>query len=103
MALRVVDRMRGSRWQSALSTGSKWSRALPGGGLGEREATAEPPPASPSRQRRQEFSGEFRKTGEISRFNLWRLISCAVRRQQVAVGTADCPVYAFAPELLASE
>ena len=26
---------------------------------------------------------------EISRFNLWRLISCSVRRQQVAVGTAD--------------
>ena len=26
---------------------------------------------------------------EISRSDLWRLISCAVRRQQVAVGPAD--------------
>ena len=25
-----VDRMRGSKWQSALPTGSKWNRALPG-------------------------------------------------------------------------
>ena len=25
---------------------------------------------------------------EISRFNLWRLVSCAVRRQQVEAGTA---------------
>ena len=41
------------------------------------------------RQRRQEFFGEFRKTGEISCFNLWRLVSCSIRRQQVAVGTAD--------------
>ena len=45
MALRGVDRMRGSKWQSALPTGSKWVQAQP----------------------------------------------------------ADCPVYAFAPELLASE
>ena len=28
-------------------------------------------------------------TEEPSRFNLWRLGSCAVRRQQVAVGPAD--------------
>ena len=32
--------------------------------------------------------GEFRKTGEISRSNLWRLVSCSVRRQQVEPGTA---------------
>ena len=31
MALRVVDRMRGSRWQSALPTGSKWVQAQPAG------------------------------------------------------------------------
>ena len=42
----------------------------------------------PSRQRRQKFFGEFRKTGEISRSNLWRLVSCSVRRQQVEPGTA---------------
>ena len=30
MALRVVDRMRGSKWLSALPTGSRWNRALPG-------------------------------------------------------------------------
>ena len=41
-----------------------------------------------NRQRRQEFSGEFRKTGEISRFYLWRLISCSIRWQQVGPGTA---------------
>ena len=35
------------------------------------------------------FSSKSRKTEEISRFNLWRLISCSVRRQLVAVGTAD--------------
>ena len=43
----------------------------------------------PSRQCRQEFSGESRKIGEISRSNLWRLVSCPVRRQQVEVGPAD--------------
>ncbi len=43
----------------------------------------------PSRQCRQEFSGESRKTEETSRSNLWRLGSCSVRRQQVAVGPAD--------------
>ena len=42
----------------------------------------------PSRQCRQEFSGESRKTEEPSRSNLWRLGSCSVRRQQVAPGTA---------------
>ena len=26
---------------------------------------------------------------ETSRFNLWRLVSCSIRRQQVAVGSAD--------------
>ena len=41
------------------------------------------------RRCRHEFSGEFRKTEEPSRFNLWRLGSCSVRRQQVAVGHAD--------------
>ena len=29
MAPEFVDRMRGSKWQSALPTGSKWNRALP--------------------------------------------------------------------------
>ena len=31
MAAKVVDRMRGSKWQSALPTGSRWLRAQPGG------------------------------------------------------------------------
>ena len=56
-------------------------------GTARTAATAECKP-SPGRQCRQEFFGEFRKTGEISRFNLWRLISCAVRRKQVEPGTA---------------
>ena len=31
----------------------------------------------------------IRKTEETSRLNLWRLVSCFTRRQQVAVGPAD--------------
>ena len=54
-----------------LSGGSRWLSALP------------------TRQRRQEFSGESRKTEEPGSFNLWLPGSCSVRRQQVAVGTAD--------------
>ena len=34
MALRVVDRMRGSKWQSALPTGSRWQSALLTGNAG---------------------------------------------------------------------
>ena len=41
------------------------------------------------RQRRPSICGEVRRFEEISRSNVWRLISCAVRRQQVAVGPAD--------------
>ena len=41
------------------------------------------------RQRRPIIRGEARGFEEISRLNLWRLISCAVRRQQVGVGPAD--------------
>ena len=41
-------------------------------------------PGTARRQRRQEFSGEFRETEEISRSDLWRLILCSIRRQQGA-------------------
>ena len=60
--------------------GDQWSPPEPAEASGCRPC--------PGRQCRQEFSGEFRKTGEISRFNLWRLISCAVRRMQPEPGTA---------------
>ena len=40
------------------------------------------------RQSRREFSGEVRKTAETSRSNLWRLVSCSVRRQQPGAGSA---------------
>ena len=43
----------------------------------------------PSRQRRHAFSGEARKTEDPSRFNVWRLGSCAIRRKQAGVGPAD--------------
>ena len=45
-------------------------------------------PVCPCRQRRQEFFGEFRKTEEISRFSLWRLVSCPIPWQQAGAGTA---------------
>ena len=41
------------------------------------------------RQRRHEFFGESRKTEEFGNSNLWFPNSCSIRRQQVAVGTAD--------------
>ena len=114
----------------SLPTGSKWNRALPGGGLGEREAKRSLPQsdrvgsadrksagnscgfedlgrfnlwrpmvvdrtrgskwlsALPSRQRRPEFSGEYRKTEESGNSNLWFPDSCSIRRQQVEPGTA---------------
>ena len=43
----------------------------------------------PRRQRRPIICGEFRRFEEPSRSNLWRLGSCSIRRQQVAVGPAD--------------
>ena len=82
----VVSRMQrgqcGSKAQTlaVLMYGGQWSPSEPAAASGCRPC--------PGRQCRQEFSGEFRKTGEISRFNLWRLISCAVRRKQVEPGTA---------------
>ena len=45
--------------------------------------------AQPGRQCRSEFSGEVRKTEDPSRLNVWRLGSCSIWRQQVAVGPAD--------------
>ena len=63
MAPGFVDRMRGSKWQSAQLTGSA-GKNLP---------------------------ENFREIEEIDRSNVWRSISCAVRRQQVAVGPADLP------------
>ena len=56
---------------------------------GSRLSLPEPPPARPSRQRRQVFSGSSRKTAEFGEFNLCFPNSCAIRRQQVAVGPAD--------------
>ena len=47
----------------------------------------------PSRQRRQEFFRESRKTREIGDSNLWSTISCTVRRQQVSADSA-CPAVA---------
>ena len=79
----VAVRTRGSNWLSALPTRRKQVEP----GTARTAATAGCKP-SPGRQCRQEFFGEFRKTGEISRFNLWRLISCAVRRKQPEPGTA---------------
>ena len=82
----VVSRMQrgqcGSKAQTlaVLMYGGQWSPSEPAEASGCRPC--------PGRQCRQEFSGEFWKTGEISRFNLWRLISCAVRRKQVEPGTA---------------
>ena len=82
----VVSRMQrgqcGSKAQTlaVLMYGGQWSPSEPAEASGCRPC--------PGRQCRQEFFGEFRKTGEISRFNLWRLISCAVRRKQVEPGTA---------------
>ena len=72
----------GSKAQTlaVLMYGGQWSPSEPAEASGCRPC--------PGRQCRQEFSGEFRKTGEISRFNLWRLISCVVRRKQVEPGTA---------------
>ena len=69
MVPEFVDRMRGSNRLSALPTGSKWQSALP---TGSKWLSALP-------------------TEEPSRSNLWRLGSCAVRRQQVRAGSA-CPV-----------
>ena len=39
----VVDRMRGSEWQSALPTGSKWVQALPAGAAPSEAESATPP------------------------------------------------------------
>ena len=84
----VVSRMQRGQCDSKAQTlavliyvyGGQWSPSEPAEASGCRP--------SPGRKCRQEFFGEFRKTGEISRFNLWRLISCAVRRKQVEPGTA---------------
>ena len=51
---------------------------------------------SACRQRRQEFSGNPRKTEEFGDSNLWSPNSCAVRRQQPGAGTA-CPQSAGNP------
>ena len=77
-----------------------------GGGLGERSAGptatccrascrqairySRPSPSHPSRQRRPIIRREFCGFEEPSRSNLWRLGSCAIRRQQVGAGSA-CP------------
>ena len=58
-------------WVRVLSGGSRWVQAQPA-----------------SRQRRHEFSGEARKTGEIGNSDLWFPISCAIRRQQPGAGPA---------------
>ena len=42
-----------------------------------------------SRQRRQIICGEARRFEDPSRFKVWRLGSCAIRRQRVGVGPAD--------------
>ena len=47
------------------------------------------PPPSSAWQCRPPICGEAHRFEEISRFNLWRLVSCSVRRKHVAVGTAD--------------
>ena len=43
-------------------------------------------PASLSERRRHALAEAY--AGEISRSNLWRLVSCSVRRQQVGAGSA---------------
>ena len=71
MALRVVDRMRGSRWQSALPTGSKWVQAQPAGNADKN------------------LPENLWEIEEFGNSNLWFPNSCSIRRQQVAVGPAD--------------
>ena len=97
----VVARIRGSMCVQAQPAGSRWNRALPGGGqrssIGCAAACAcrlslpEPPPVSPRRQRRHMIS---RKLLEIRR--PWPLQSMAANgrrqdtRQQAGAGSA-CP------------
>ena len=47
----------------ARTRGSRWSRALPGGGLGERKAITEPP--QPRRQRRLAIRRKFLRIRRI--------------------------------------
>ena len=138
MALRVVERMRGSNRVQALPAGSRWNRALPGGNAdqsfpeipenrrnqplqfmaadfvfcpaaatgcrlslpaaggtghcpvgvwGSAKRSGASPSQTASAMPTRVFR-KFRKTEEISRSNLWRLISCSVRRQQPGAGSA---------------
>ena len=121
MALRVVDRIRGSKWVQALPAGSVALQSAgnpadsqnsgtpmygsrirrqdarqqvePGparwGSGGARSDSGASPSQTESAMPTRVFR-KFRKTEEISRSNVWRLVSCSIRRQQVGAGTA-CP------------
>ena len=107
MALRVVARTGGSKWLSALPTGSNRLSATPThnpqGNLRirrirevqsmlpefvDRTRGSQCVQAQPGRQCRQEICGEARRFEEISRSDEWRLISCSIWRQQVRPGSA---------------
>ena len=59
-------------------------------GVGPADRSPRPPPkfVCPRRQCRLSICGEARRFEETSRFNLWRLVSCSIWRQQVGAGSA---------------